>query len=99
MEFRDFLREQYIRQCSGRCNHGGYSRLENEKEKIRKRLIDRYGVNGNKKRVSEQVILLEEIVFSYLNELTEQGFKHYMWITDFHEKELIGRLNTALQST
>jgi hypothetical protein len=97
MDFTDFLQEQYLRQCSWRCNHGGYTRLESEKEEIRQRLVDKYGVNGNRKEVLKQVLICEETVFSFLEELSKDKFRHYMWITDFHKGELTSRLSTALQ--
>jgi len=98
MSFTDFLQEQYQRQCSWRCNHGGYTRLESEKEKIRLYLVDKYGINGNREEVLKRVMICEKTVFSFLEELSEDKFRHYMWITDFHKKELTDRLNIALQS-
>ena len=97
MDFREILKNEYIRQCSGVCNRGGYSKLESEKEKIRERIINKYGFNSNNEEVFRKVMVCEKTVFDFLEELSKQKFRHYMWITDFHEKELTGRLNIALQ--
>ncbi len=97
MDFTEFLQEQYLRQCSWRCNHGGYTRLESEKEQIRSNLVNKYGINGNKEGVLRQVMICEKTVFSFLEELSEDKFRHYMWIADFHKEELTSRLSNALR--
>jgi len=97
MNLAEQLKEEYLRRCADYCNHGGYSRLEFEREKIRREMVDKYGVNGNREEIFRKIMICEETVFSFLEELSKQKFRHYMWITDFYEKKLIGRLNTALQ--
>ena len=92
------LKEEYLKQCSNSCNHGGYSRLEQEKEDIRNQIIRKFGINGSKEYVSKKVLILEEITFDFLNELTQGGFKHYMWIYEPQEQELRKRINIALQA-
>jgi len=95
MDFTEVLKREYIRQCSGVCNHGGYTRLEAERERIRKRIMEKYRINDEG---FKQIMICEETVFSYLEELKRQKFRHYMWITEFHESKLIDQLSTALQS-
>lgn len=97
MNLAEQLKEEYLKQCEDYCNHGGYTRLESERKNIRERVIEEYGINDNKEIISRQVMICEKIVFDYLEKLTEQKFKHYMWIPDFLKKELIDKLNIALQ--
>jgi hypothetical protein len=97
MDIGELLRKEYLERCANSSNHGGYTKLESDKEEIRQDIIDRYGINGNKEKIRNMVMTYEKIVFSFLEELAQHGIKHYMWITDFHEKELNRRLNIALQ--
>ncbi len=98
MGFEELLKKEYLARCANLCNHGGYSRLESEREQIRKEIIDKYGTNGNRDEVSRKVLVCERIVFDFLEELTQQKFKHYMWIPDFYEKKLEDKVSSALQS-
>lgn len=80
------LKDEYLIQCANYCNHGGYTFLSINKDKLRQDLISKYCINGNKEQILDKIKICEETVFSFLEELSRKKFRHYMWITIFMRK-------------
>jgi hypothetical protein len=99
MNLEKEIKEEYVKRCAYYCNHGGYSRLESEKRELIAEFLKKYGINGNKNKVLQILTFCEQTVFDYLEELSGQKIRCYMWINELHEKELKIRLNTSLQLT
>jgi hypothetical protein len=92
---KEKLKEDYLRQCAELCRRG-YSNLSFNREKIKKELISKYGINENKNYVSGMIKICEEVVFDFLDGAMSRGSRSFGW-PDYHEQELRNRLSTALQ--
>jgi len=97
MDFEERFVEEYLKQCAKRCNLGGYSRLSIEKDDIRNFIMFNFSQNKfNKEIVSRLSQTCEDVVFSYLDELTRTGERIFDWPI-FHEEKLRERINKSLR--
>lgn len=93
MEFKDELKEEYLKQCINSCNLGGYSRLTSEKSVISGNIIKKYINNGNEKNISRLVLLCEKEVFSFLNKLVTEEFQRIFSWPEESEKKLRNQID------
>lgn len=96
MDLKEKLIEEYLNRCRIICREG-YSKLDYQRENIKKYILGYFIDGHNKEKISELVNICDKTLFDFLDIEMSRGRRTFGW-PNFHEKEMKRLLNNALQT-